>query len=200
MHLISNLLNAPQENNEMENATRRSHTSIRLATLLFFVAALFAFNSLSALAQGTDYWTTAGSASATEDEANPARPTYTNQTAAVNSGPNGLYALRYNVTAVDGLFNSANGFMRVRFRDNGTGSQVTITLRRTSLAAGGIETIATFDSDTVAANSGFQTPADVLFTHTFDFTNYVYWLDVTLNRIDSTGLPGFGGAIIGNTP
>jgi hypothetical protein len=38
------------------------------------------------------------------------------------------------------------------------------------------------------------------FVHTFDFTNYVYWLDVTLNRIDASGLPGFAGAIVGNTP
>lgn len=75
-----------------------------------------------------------------------------------------------------------------------------IILRRSSLSAGGIETIATFNSESAGAGSGFQTPADTPFAHTFDFTNYVYWLDVTLNRTDDTGTPGFTGAIVGNTP
>ena len=180
----------------MKNAQVRSNIS-KLATLLFFVAMLLTFNSMTALAQSTDYWTTTANASTTEDEANPAKPTYTNQTAAVNGGPTGLYILRYNLSAVDGLFNSANGFMRVRLRDNGTGANVLLTLRRSNIAAGGIETVATFDSDSITPGSGFQTPADVLFSHTFDFTNYVYWLDVTLNRIDATGTPGFAGAIVG---
>ena len=176
-----------------------NHTS-KLVTLFFLVAMLVTF-SLSASAQSTAYWTTAGSASATEDEANPAKPTYTNQTAAINGGANGLYVLRYNVTAVDGLFNNpANGFMRVRVRDTGAGANVLVILRRSNLSAGGIETVATFDSDSIGAGSGFQTPADVPFAHTFDFTSYVYWLDVTLNRIDGSGMPGFAGAIIGNTP
>jgi hypothetical protein len=172
-----------------------------VAKLIFCAAIFMLMSSISALAQSTAYWTTAGSASATEDEANPAKPTYTNQTAAINGGANGLYVLRYNVTDVDGLFNNAaNGFMRVRVRDTGAGANVTVALKRSSLAVGGIETIATFDSESIGAGSGFQTPADVTFTHTFDFTSYVYWLDVTLNRIDASGLPGFAGAIIGNTP
>jgi hypothetical protein len=181
----------------MKNAQFSSNNISKLATLLFFVAMLLTFNSMTALAQSADYWTTTANASATEDESNPAKPTYTNQTAAVNGGPTGLYILRYNLSAVDGLFNSANGFMRIRVRDNGAGANVLLVLRRSSIAAGGIETVATFDSDSIAAGSGFQTPADVLFSHTFDFTNYAYWLDVTLNRIDATGTPGFGGAIVG---
>ena len=183
------------------NKAKATPNTSKLVTLFFTVALLVTFSAITASAQSTAYWTTAGSASATEDEANAAKPTYTNQTAAINGGANGLYILRYNVTAVDGLFNNpANGFMRVRVRDNGTGANVQVVLRRSSLSAGGIETIATFDSDSIAAGSGFQTPADVPFNHTFDFTTYVYWLDVTLNRIDGTGLPGFAGAIIGNTP
>ena len=182
----------------MENVTPRSNRFTKLATLLFFVTMLVTFNSMTAAAQGTDYWTTAGNASTTEDEANPAKPTYTNQTAAINGGPVGLYLLRYNVTAVDGLFNTSSGFMRLRLRDNGTGANVLVVLRRSNLLAGGIETLATFNSESIGAGSGFQTPADVIFNHSFDFTNYVYWLDVTLNRMDETGLPGFAGAIIGN--
>lgn len=185
----------------MKNAKALSNKSPKLVALLFFAALLVTFNSMTALAQSTDYWTTAGSASASEDEANPAKPTYTNQTAAINAGPTGAYNLRYSVTAVDGLFNTAaNGFMRVRVRDNGAGANVSVVLRRSNLAAGGIETITTFDSDSIGAGSGFQTPANVTFNHAFDFTNYVYWLDVTLNRIDESGVPGFAGAIVGNTP
>jgi hypothetical protein len=185
----------------MRNTIAKSHQASKRVTLIFFVAALVTFNSSSALAQSAGYWTTAGNASTTEDEANPAKPTYTNQTAAINGGPTGLYVLRYNVTAVDGLLNNpANGFMRVRVRDNGAGANVLVALRRSSLSVGGIETVATFNSDSIGASSGFQTPADLPITHTFDFNNYVYWLDVTLNRIDATGLPGFAGAIIGNMP
>lgn len=187
----------PRENDTMKNSKTTSNKAPKLALLLFCAAMLVTFNSMTASAQGTDYWTTAGSASATEDEANPAKPTYTNQTAAINAGPTGLYVLRYNVTAVDGLFNAGAGFMRVRVRDNGAGANVLVALRRSNIAAGGIETIVTFDSDSIGAGSGFQTPADVPFVHTFDFTNYVYWLDVTLNRIDATGIPGFAGAIVG---
>jgi hypothetical protein len=144
-------------------------------------------------------WSTTGNSGATEDESNPAKPTYTNQTAAINGGPLGLYVLRYDVTAELGLFNSANGFMRVRVRDNGPGANVLVVLRRSNISAGGIETIAIFDSDSIGASSGFQTPAATLFTHTFDFAHYLYWLEVTLNRIDGTGVPGFGGAMIGTS-
>jgi hypothetical protein len=175
-----------------------SSNNSKLVMMLIAFAMLLTISSLTAQAQSTDYWTTTANASATEDEGNPAKPTYTNQTAAVNGGPTGVYILRYNLSAVDGLFNTANGFMRLRVRDNGTGANVLVALKRSNVAAGGIETIATFDSDSLTASSGFQTPANVTFTHTFDFTNYVYWLDVTLNRIDETGQPGFAGAIIGN--
>jgi hypothetical protein len=182
----------------MKNTEVSSSNNPRQVAMLFALFLLVTCSSLSALAQSTDYWTTTANASATEDEANPAKPTYTNQTAAVNGGPLGIYILRYNLSAVDGLFNTANGFMRLRVRDNGAGANVLVVLKRSNVAAGGIETITTFDSDSLTASSGFQTPANVLFTHTFDFTNYVYWLDVTLNRIDATGQPGFAGAIIGN--
>ena len=185
----------------MKIAKATPNAASRWMTMLFFVTILITLSSMTAAAQSTAYWTTAGSASATEDEANPAKPTYTNQTAAINGGATGAYVLRYNVTAVDGLFNNAaNGFMRVRVRDTGAGANVLVALRRSNLSAGGIETIATFDSETIAAGSGFQTPVDVTFNHAFDFTSYVYWLDVTLNRIDESGLPGFAGAIVGNTP
>jgi hypothetical protein len=177
-----------------------SNKSPKLLTFLFFVAMLVTLNSVTALAQSTDYWTTTGSASVTEDEANPAKPTYTNQTAAINGGPTGpvgLYVLRYSVTAVDGLFNSSSAFMRIRLRDNGAGANVLVRLRRSSVALGGIEEVASFNSDTLSASSGFRTTPDVPFTHTFDFTNYVYWVEVALNRTDEFGIPGFGGIIIG---
>jgi hypothetical protein len=139
----------------MKNAKATSNNASRLVTLIFSVAMLITFSSMTALAQSTAYWTTAGSASATEDEANPARPTYTNQTAAINGGPTGAYVLRYNVTAVDGLFNNgANGFIRVRVRDNGAGANVLVILRRSNLAAGGIETVATFDSEQLCLLAG----------------------------------------------
>jgi hypothetical protein len=181
----------------MKNKKFGSDHTMKLPALLFFFALFFSFSAMTAIAQGTDYWTTTGNASATEDETNPARPTYTNQTAAINGGPLGYYVLRYNVTSVDGLFNTTSGFMRLRLRDNGTGAQVLVALRRSSIMGGGVETVATFDSDSIVANSGFQTPDAVIYTHLFDFTNYAYWLEVTLIRLDESGAPGFGGAIVG---
>jgi uncharacterized repeat protein (TIGR01451 family) len=143
-------------------------------------------------------WTTAGDSGVTEDESNPARPTYTNFTASARSGsPAGTYVLRYNIQATDGLKGpGANTRLRVRFRDEGAGSRVTVAIRQSSLA-GGVSTLGTvFDSNAFTQSTGFQTREITFPAVTFDFTQNTYWLEVTLSKDSSTNQPGFGAAQI----
>lgn len=144
-------------------------------------------------------WTTTGDAGATEDESNPARPVYTNFTAAVSPGsPVGAYTLRYNIQAMDGLAGAgANTRLRVRFRDEGEGSRVTIAIVRSPLAGGAPTTLGTlFDSDAYTGSSGFQTQEILMPALTFDFTQNVYWLEVTMTKSGAGNQPGFGSAQI----
>lgn len=144
-------------------------------------------------------WTTAGSSGATEDESNPARPTYTNQTASLNPGsPAGTYILRYDITATVNLTGSGatNTRLRVRFRDEGDGSRVIVAILR-SPVNGGVATVGTtFDSDSFTPGSGFQTQEITFPAATFDFVNNVYWLEVTMTKASAANQPGFGLAQI----
>lgn len=144
-------------------------------------------------------WTTTGANGATEDESNPVRPTYTNFTAAANPGsPAGTYVLRYNITANGNLTSIAavNTRFRVRFRDEGAGSRVTVAIVRSPIS-GGATTIGTlFDSDAYAPGSGFQMQQILMPALVFDFTLNTYWLEVTLTKTDTLNQPGFGGAQI----
>ena len=173
----------------------------RVLTLLLFATIFVTFNALTAHAQGATvaYWTTTGSGGATEDEANPARPVYTNNTASVNFGPNGNFILRYNITAVDGLFNGPSGSLIVRYRDTGD-ARVVVQLRRANITAGGNELIATFDSDLQPNPPAFVTAPPVLFVHTFDFNQYAYWLEVTMTKNSDASLPSFALAQIKTAP
>jgi Subtilase family/Bacterial Ig domain len=144
-------------------------------------------------------WMTTGDSGATEDEANPARPTYTNFTAAANSGsPAGTYVLRYNITALGNLtsLGAVNTRLRVRFRDEGAGSRVVVSLMSANLF-GGVSTLGTmFDSDSFGPGSGFQTQEVIMPAVTFNFLQNVYWLEVRLIKDNTTNQPGFGAAMI----
>jgi hypothetical protein len=174
-----------------------------LLMLLLFATIFVTFNALTAQAQGSPlaHWTTAGSAGATEDESNPVRPTYNNNTASINTGtPLGNYILRYNVVAVDGLFNGANDTLTVRFRDPGPESRVLVQLKRANITAGGFEIVATFDSDLEPNAPAFTTSGPIPFVHVFDFNNFAYWLEVTLTRNTDIGVPSFALAKITTAP
>jgi hypothetical protein len=143
-------------------------------------------------------WTTAGDSGATEDESNPAKPTYTNFTAAISQGsPAGAYVLRYNIHATDGLAGpGANTRLKVRFRDEGEGSRVIVTIKRSTIT-GGIATLGTIlDSDNFEPGNGFQTQQVVMPALTFDFTQNTYWLEVTLVKTGTATQPAFGSAQI----
>ena len=145
-------------------------------------------------------WTTTGDAGVTEDESNPARPTYTNFTAAANAGsPAGTYTLRYNIQATVGLLlpGAINTRLRVRFRDDGAGSRVIVAIVRSNLSGGAPTTLGTlFDSESYPPGAGFQTQEIVMPALTFDFTQNVYWLEVFLQKANPSLQPGFASAQI----
>lgn len=144
-------------------------------------------------------WTTAGDSSVTEDESNPARPTYTNFTAAAGAGsPAGAYTLRYNIQATNGLSGpGSNTRLRVRFRDEGEGSRVIVAIVRSPLSGGAPTTLGTiFDSDEYTPNGGFQTQEIIMPALVFDFTQNVYWLEVRMTKDSTSNQPGFGSAQI----
>ena len=144
-------------------------------------------------------WTITGNSAATEDESNPARPTYTNFTASADSGsPAGVYVLRYNLHATDGLAAAGAAYtrLRVRFRDEGAGSQVTVAVKSSSIL-GGLATPGTlFDSNAFISGTGFQTREVTMPALTFNFAQNAYWLEVTLTKDSTTNQPGFGLAQI----
>jgi hypothetical protein len=140
-------------------------------------------------------WATTADSGVTEDESNPARPTYTNFTAGANAGsPAGTYILRYNISATGNLSEAGavNTRLRVRFRDEGAGSRVTVTIMRANIF-GGVATVGTvFDSDTFTPSSGFQMQEILMPAVLFDFTQNTYWLEVTMVKDNTTNQPGFG--------
>ncbi|HEX8921790.1 MAG TPA: DUF11 domain-containing protein, partial [Pyrinomonadaceae bacterium] len=143
-------------------------------------------------------WTTTGNSGATEDESNPARPTYTNFTAAVGqSQPVGTYVLRYNIRATDSLRGAGtNTRLRVRFRDEGEGSRVIVSIIQSSITGGSTTLGTIFDSDDYSPNSGFQTQDLVMPVIPFNFAQNTYWLEVILVKSGETNQPGFGSAQI----
>lgn len=143
-------------------------------------------------------WTTTANSGVTEDESNPARPVYTNFTAAVSQGsPVGTYVLRYNIQAMSGLTQPGpNTRLRVRFRDEGAGSRVIVAIMRSPIT-GGVATLGTvFDSDDYTPGTGFQTQEILMPVLTFDFSQNIYWLEVTMTKSAATNQPGFGSAQI----
>src|SRR5262249_11149732 len=143
-------------------------------------------------------WTTVGSAG-TVDEADasklvfqgsavsfPEPPTTTTQ--AVREEPNALIILptqttsatiRYNVTAVDGLFEPGNSLgMTVRYRDDGGWAQVLIRLYEQDIYTGATKLMLTFDSNAFATSPNYQTQSvgTVLPYPQFDFSQKAYFI------------------------
>jgi hypothetical protein len=120
--------------------------------------------------------------------------------------------IRYNVTAVDGLFTNPSGqsnatAMVVRFRDNGSRAQVLARLIEYDLTTGSETVRLTFDSNQFPALAGYQTRAVsncLSPTWQFDFQNKAYYVEATListaplNAV-LTGDPGLGIIQISNT-
>lgn len=105
--------------------------------------------------------------------------------------------VRYNVTAVEGLFtDSANGIrMLIRYLDAGEHAQITIKLLEFNLTTGAITTRLSFDSNQHAASNSYQyrytsdtTKPD------FDFVKNAYYVEASL-KMTHPAILGLGGPL-----
>ncbi|MBS1791469.1 MAG: hypothetical protein JST85_27400 [Acidobacteria bacterium] len=103
--------------------------------------------------------------------------------------------VRYNVTAVEGLFtDSANGIrMLVKYLDAGEHAQVTVKLQEFNFSTGAITTRLSFDSNQYADSTGYQLRyASDTTKPDFDFVKNAYYIEATLKMTHSPiyGLDG----------
>jgi hypothetical protein len=156
-----------------------------MAMLMLFFAASAIISQAQVL--GEKPWTTIGSAG-TVDEGDEV--SYTDNIAFLVGE---AAVIRYNVVAVDGLFEKGNTpllpkptRMTVRFRDNGDNNHLIVRLKRVSLTTGDIDTLLTLDSNNYAGSSSFQTRTVGCGAFDFDFSTHAYYVEATMTR---TGLP-----------
>src|SRR5262245_15343422 len=180
--------------------------------VLTLILALSATLSTSPVAMADDFvhnkaWTTVGSAG-TVDEADDGKLVYqgsavsfpeilpplpTAQTAQAESNAQIILptettraTIRYNVTAVDGLFaQSCDGLkMTVRFRDDGAWAQVFIRLFEQDISTGATKLLLTFDSNAFLPSPNYQIQgvgvADRSFS--FDFSQKAYFIEANLTK------------------
>ncbi len=106
--------------------------------------------------------------------------------------------IRYNVTAVDGLFAPGSHLgMTVRFRDDGDWARVQLRLYEQDIYTGATALLLTFDSNTFAASPNFQTTGvgNPLPFWSFNFDQKAYFIEATLTKTSSAisingGRPG----------
>lgn len=90
--------------------------------------------------------------------------------------------IRYNVTAVDGLFGVDGIDMNVRYLAAGVGARVTARLMEVNIQNGDEALLLTFDSDNFGLASEYQTQhvCNAGRGMQFDFAKKVYYIDATL--------------------
>lgn len=106
------------------------------------------------------------------------------------SGITGQIVSRCNVTNPKDSGVPGWTTMVVGYQDpdgTGTNYQVDAQLYRVLKSTGAYGLIKTFDSSSFSGTGA--TSHSVTFTHTFDFTNYAYWVELTLTRGDTASNP-----------
>src|SRR5262245_5253500 len=91
--------------------------------------------------------------------------------------------IRYNVTAVDGLFEPGSDLgMTVRYRDDGGWAQVLVRLYEQDIYTGATRLMMTFDSNAFAPSPYYQTQGVgvTLSYPQFDFSQKAYFIEATL--------------------
>jgi len=186
------------------NRNRSRAFSWFLALILAVSAALS--TSPAALADDFDYskaWTTIGSAG-TVDDADAGKLVFQGSAAAFpeilpplpskQAETNAEFVLptqtttatiRYNVTAVDGLFAPGNSLgMTVRFRDDGGWAQVLLRLYEQDIYTGATNLLLTFDSNAFTPSPNYQTQSvGVPVPYwSFDFNQKAYFIEATLSK------------------
>lgn len=136
-------------------------------------------------------WGVIGS-SGTPDESSADKVSFSGPIAQMTS--NGSATLRYNVTAADGFATTlADGFtFWIRMRDNGSAARVRVWFKACSIVTGESQTIAVYDSNALPASPNFELDAVDICGFTWDFYNYLYYIEVRLERTSSAGKPAIG--------
>lgn len=173
----------------MNTQTLKKTISFGLSLMLTLMSAL----ALPVQAQNPKSWTAAASAGVVDEGDLDDVSLGSGGLAQLNTGdaPNAQAIIRYNVTATEGLFVTGYPRMRARFVDSGVNSQVIVSLRRVHLTTGASSTLLQIDSNDYAASNAFQTQATGQCdgaNFSFDFTNYAYYVEVTLTRTSNNGL------------
>lgn len=104
--------------------------------------------------------------------------------------------IRYNVVAVEGLFQSGKIIrMKVRFLDIVDDSQLLVKLVEFNLQSGVATTRMTFDSNLYAAGSSYQEQGMLTSSWSeFDFSRNAYYIEATLTR-SFNRVPGSDSAL-----
>jgi hypothetical protein len=90
--------------------------------------------------------------------------------------------------------------LTITYRDTdgaGTGATIIAALRRKSLATGSVVTLGSINTNTGPVVTGYGTLGTVLNSCRalpFDFTNYVYYVQINLRRTSTVQQPLFGAA------
>lgn len=168
------------------------------------VAACLLFSALGVSAETPDherFWTTAGS-TGTLDEKSEGKVFFEHAKVQKGEtldfdgavrrvrteGSGGLEetdsaVIRYNVTAVDGLFGGNMVGMQIRYLAEGASARVVAQLIEVDLFTGAEVTMLTFDSDGFVAEDGYHVNEVWACTKTdqaFDFTRKAYYIEATL--------------------
>lgn len=136
-------------------------------------------------------WTSIGSAGIV-DEGSVNLVDFMNGEARIrsNAAAGSTLTLRYNLVALAGVETASSFNWQVRFRDNGGAARVRLYLRRYN-SNGTTSTLATFDSDQFAANSGYQTQT-VCINTSLAFNNGPVYIEAQLLKSGDAGTPALG--------
>jgi hypothetical protein len=136
-------------------------------------------------------WTSPGSAGVV-DEADTGLVDFVAGEARMRSGAavGSMLNLRYNVVSLPGFSGPGQYVMRTRFRDNGTGANVRLDLRR--YQTNGINSVmGTFNSDDHPASPSYQTEGECVLID-WDFNSAAYYIEATLHKSAASGTPAVG--------
>lgn len=144
----------------------------------------------------TKGWTTAGS-TGTTDEDSASIVSHNDFAVQLKDFMTGTVTVRYNITAVKGISTfcpATQSVVDVRFRNSdntGVHAQVKFEIHRTNILSGGNNIIYSFNSNGLGAGGSF-TSASTAPSIDFDFSTYIYWIEGTIFRDQTTQFADLG--------